>query len=82
MSIVKPVPESSSVVMPMLVCRDVAAAIDFCKTAFGAVELGRRPGPDGTAAHALLISAAMSSSRLSGQPLRAVLRSRTAVLRS
>jgi hypothetical protein len=41
MSIVKPIPESSSVVMPMLVCRDVAAAIDFCKTAFGAVELGR-----------------------------------------
>jgi PhnB protein len=60
MSTVKPIPESSSVVMPMLVCRDVAAAIDFCKTAFGAVELGRRPGPDGTVAHALLtISGAM-----------------------
>ena len=40
--------------MPMLVCRDVAAAIDFCKTTFDAVELGRRPGPDGTVAHALL----------------------------
>jgi PhnB protein len=54
MSNVKPIPDSSSVVMPMLVCRDVAAQIDFCKTSFGAVELGRRPGPDGTAVHGLL----------------------------
>ena len=54
MSNVKPVPDSSSVVMPMLVCRDAAAEIDFCKTTFGAVELGRRPGPDGTVVHALL----------------------------
>ena len=60
MSTVKPIPDSSSVVIPMLVCRDVAAAIDFCMSAFGAVELGRRPGPDGTVAHALLtISGAM-----------------------
>src|SRR5947209_2472080 len=57
---VKPIPDSSSALMPMLVCRDVAAAIDFCKTTFDAVELGRRPGPDGTVAHALLtISGAM-----------------------
>jgi len=40
--------------MPMLVCRDASAAIDFCKTTFGAVELVRRPGPDGTVAHAAL----------------------------
>jgi PhnB protein len=60
MSTVKPIPDSSSVVMPMLVCRDVAAEIDFCKIAFGAVELGRRPNSDGTVAHALLtISGAM-----------------------
>jgi PhnB protein len=46
--------------MPMLVCRDVAAEIDFCKTAFNAVEIVRRPGPDGSAAHAALkISGAM-----------------------
>src|SRR5262249_29373110 len=51
---VKPIPDNSSVVMPRLFCRDVAAAIDFCKTTFAAVELNRRPGPDGTAAHALL----------------------------
>ena len=54
MSNVKPVPDSSSIVIPMLVCRDVAAEIDFCKTTFGAVELGRRPGPDGTVVHGLL----------------------------
>src|ERR1700731_5120186 len=54
MSKAKPIPEGVSVVMPMLVCRDAAAAIDFCKTTFGAVELVRRPGPDGTVAHALL----------------------------
>ena len=51
---VKGIPDNSSVVMPRLFCRDVAAEIDFCKNTFDAVELGRRPGPDGTAAHALL----------------------------
>jgi PhnB protein len=60
MNTVKPIPETSSVVIPMLVCRDVGAEIEFCKTTFGTVELGRRPGPDGSAAHALLtISGAM-----------------------
>ena len=54
MSNVKPIPEGVPVVMPMLVCRDVAAAIDFCKITFGATELVRRPGPDGTVAHAAL----------------------------
>jgi PhnB protein len=51
---VKPIPEGVPVVMPMLVCRDAAVEIDFCKTTFGAVELLRRPGPDGTVAHAAL----------------------------
>jgi PhnB protein len=54
MSKVKPIPDGVPVVMPMLVCRDAAAEIDFCKATFGAVELVRRPGPDGTVAHALL----------------------------
>src|SRR5882724_7234732 len=54
MSDVKPIPDSSSVVMPMLVCRDASSEIDFCKITFGATELGRRPGPDGTVVHALL----------------------------
>jgi PhnB protein len=54
MSKVKAIPDESSVLMPMLVCRDASAEIDFCKTAFNAVELGSRPGPDGTVAHALM----------------------------
>ena len=54
MSDVKPIPDNSSIVIPMLVCRDVSAEIDFCKTAFAAAELSRRPGPDGAVVHALL----------------------------
>ena len=54
MSNAKPIPEGVPAVMPMLVCRDAVAAIDFCKTTFGAVELLRRAGPDGTVAHAAL----------------------------
>ena len=54
MSKVKPIPDGVPVVMPMLVCRDASAELDFCKTTFGAVELVRRPGPDGTVAHALV----------------------------
>lgn len=51
---VKGIPATSSVVIPRLVCRDPAAAVDFCVNALGAVELGSRPGPDGRLAHALL----------------------------
>lgn len=50
----KGIPDGASAVTPRLFCRDVASEIDFCKNTFGAVELGRRPGPDGTAAHALM----------------------------
>jgi PhnB protein len=50
----RPLPEGASVVMPMLVCRDPAAEIDFCKTTFGAEERVRRSGPDGSVAHALV----------------------------
>jgi PhnB protein len=48
------VPDDSSVVIPRLVCRDPAAAVAFCTRVLGAVELNRRPGPDGTVAHALM----------------------------
>jgi len=41
-------------VIPMLVCRDAGSEIEFCKTAFGAVELARRSGPDETVVHATL----------------------------
>jgi PhnB protein len=54
MSDARPIPAGVPVVMPMLVCRDVSAESDFCKTTFGAVEVVRRPGPDGTVAHALV----------------------------
>ncbi len=48
------IPEGVSVVIPGLFCRDVAAEIDFCKNTFGAMEGVRRPGPDGSVAHALI----------------------------
>jgi PhnB protein len=50
----KGIPEGASAIIPRLFCRDPAAEIDFCVSTFGAVELGRRPGPDGEVAHALL----------------------------
>ena len=50
----KSIPDGVSAMMPMLVCRNVAAEIDFCKTTFDALELVRRTGPDGSAAHAAL----------------------------
>jgi PhnB protein len=54
MGCVRGIPEGVPVVMPMLVCADAEAEIDFCKATFGAVELVRRPGPDGVVAHAAL----------------------------
>jgi PhnB protein len=51
---IKGIPDNSSVVIPRLVCRDPAGAIDFCVATFGAAEQVRRPGPDGKVAHALL----------------------------
>jgi PhnB protein len=50
----KAIPDGASAVIPRLVCRDPAAAIDFCVRTFGAVERVRRPGPDGTVAHAMM----------------------------
>ena len=38
----------------MLVCHDAVSEVDFCKTAFDAVELARRLAPDGTVIHATL----------------------------
>jgi len=51
----KELPKGASTLIPRLVCRNPAAAIDFCKTVFLAVEAVRRPGPDGTVAHALML---------------------------
>jgi uncharacterized glyoxalase superfamily protein PhnB len=44
---VKPIPEGHHTVTPHLIVRGAAEAIEFYKKAFGAVELGRSPGPDG-----------------------------------
>jgi PhnB protein len=41
-------------VIPMLVCVDGAAEIEFCKAAFDAVEVSRRPAEDGKVLHAAL----------------------------
>ena len=49
---VKPIPEGYHSVTPYLVVRGAAQAIEFYKKAFGATELMRFPGPNGTVAHA------------------------------
>ena len=48
---VKSVPEGVQAVFPMLVCQSPEAEMNFCASAFGAVEQVRRPGPDGSAIH-------------------------------
>ena len=40
--------------IPMLVCRDAASEVDFCRRVFGAVELSRRSGEDGSVIHSTL----------------------------
>ena len=50
----KGIPENSSIVMPRLFCRDAAAEMEFCSHTFGALELNRRPGPDGKVVHGLM----------------------------
>ena len=79
----KGIPEGASAVIPRLVCRDVEAEIEFCCEALGAVEGGRRPGPDGRAAHAMLkFDLPCSCSKLSGLHCRAALRILTEVHQS
>jgi PhnB protein len=51
---VRPVPDGFSNITPNLVCRNAARAIEFYKTAFGAKELVRMPGPNGEIMHAEL----------------------------
>ena len=52
MSQTQAIPPDMTAITPHLTCRNAAAAIDFYKQAFGAVEGGRLPGPDGRLAHA------------------------------
>ena len=52
---VSPIPDTSPRVIPMLVCRDPEAEIEFCVKVLNA-EVGlRRPGPDGQTIHAALM---------------------------
>ncbi|HVX34944.1 MAG TPA: VOC family protein [Hyphomicrobium sp.] len=51
---VKPIPEGMSTVTPHLVCAGAAEAIEFYKNAFGATEVIRLAGADGTILHACL----------------------------
>ncbi|MDF2770625.1 MAG: Glyoxalase-like domain protein [Geminicoccaceae bacterium] len=46
------VPAGYHAVTPAIVVRNAPAAIDFYKTAFGAEEINRMEGPDGSIAHA------------------------------
>jgi PhnB protein len=51
---VKPIPDTSPRVIPMLVCRDVEREIEFCQRVLAADVVVRRPGPDGHTVHAAL----------------------------
>jgi PhnB protein len=51
---VKPIPDTMHSITPHLVCAGAAEAIEFYKQAFGAVEVGRIPGPDGKLMHAMI----------------------------
>ena len=49
---VKPIPQGYHSVTPYMIVKGANRAIDFYKTAFGATEVMRFPGPDGKIAHA------------------------------
>ncbi|MGY4827035.1 VOC family protein [Sphaerotilaceae bacterium SBD11-9] len=51
---VKPIPDGMRSLTPHLVCDGAAKAIEFYKKAFGAIEEGRMPGPDGRLMHAMV----------------------------
>jgi uncharacterized glyoxalase superfamily protein PhnB len=51
---VRAIPEGFHTITPHLVCAGAAEAIEFYKKAFGAVEVGRMPGPGGKIMHAQL----------------------------
>jgi PhnB protein len=49
---VNPIPEGYHAVTPYLICKGAAAAIEYYKKVFGATELLRHGGPDGSIGHA------------------------------
>ena len=52
--VAKAIPEGMHSVTPHIVCAGAASAIEFYKKAFGAVETGRLPAPDGRIMHAAI----------------------------
>lgn len=50
----RPIPEGQHSITPYLGIKDAASAIEFYKTAFGAIEMFRLEGPDGRIGHAEL----------------------------
>jgi len=46
--------KNAEYMIPMLVCRDAASEVDFCRRTFGAIELSRRPAEDGSVVHSTL----------------------------
>lgn len=48
----KPIPDGYHSITPYLVVQGAAKVLDFAKTAFGAQEIFRMPGPNGTIGHA------------------------------
>ena len=51
---VKAIPDGMPTLTPHLVCAGAADAMEFYKSAFGAVEAARLPGPDGKLMHAMM----------------------------
>ena len=49
---VKAIPDGMHSITPHLTCAGASEAIEFYKKAFGAVEMGRMPGPGGKLMHA------------------------------
>jgi PhnB protein len=49
---IKPIPDGYHSVTPYLIIKNAADALEFYKTAFGAIELFRMPQPDGKIGHA------------------------------
>ena len=49
---VKPKPDGYHTITPAIICRGAAKAIDFYKRAFGAQEVERMNGPEGSVVHA------------------------------
>src|SRR3954463_8457364 len=49
---VQPIPQGFTAVTPYLTIEGAGQAIDFYKRAFGAEEIARMPGPDGSVMHA------------------------------